>query len=145
MMATVEERYKRALEYVLMMDVKVYVNYPLCCASCAQYEIGYQKKIEDYVFFVNEQGNALEWKNGMPYHYEMQEATSWLEDEEEDLPLVKYSYPATAVYFHHDGEHAARILTQALRDHGFRVEWDGTMDNSVTLHIDEWDRALGTL
>lgn len=143
-MVTVEERYKRALEETLMMDVKVFQNYPTCCASCAFYELGYQKKVKDYAFFVNEQGNALEWNNGMPYHYEMEAASSWLDDEDdEDLPLVKYSYPATAVYFHHDGEHVASILTRKLREQGFRVEWDGTEDKSVVLHFDEWNRVVG--
>lgn len=137
MIVTVEERYNRALEETIIMDVKVFQNYPSCCGSCAHYELGYQKKVKDYAFFVNEQGNALEWTRGMPYHYEMQEASSWLEDEVGILPL-KHSYPATTIYFHHDGVDAASILTRKLREQGFRVEWDGTEDNSVTLHIDEW-------
>lgn len=142
-MSTVEERYRRALDNAIGAGVAVFENYPECCGSCAHYSLGYIKKVNDYAFFVNEQGNALEWKNGMPYHFEMQEAYSFEDEDEEDPALEKYSYPATTIYFHHDGGRAPAVLQRTLTAEGFRVEWNGSMDMSVVLHIDEWTKVIG--
>jgi len=116
---SLEDRYKAAMTEVrLNSDVQVFDNYPTCCGSCASYELEQEHPDADYVYFINEQGNGLMFKEGKPYHFE-------------DPDYQRPDRYAERVWFNHSTLHAATILRDALVKFGIEVDWNGTEGMSV--------------
>jgi hypothetical protein len=121
---TLEDRYKAALTDVrLNSDVLVFDNYPMCCGSCAGSEIESKHPDGHYVYFMNEQGRGITWKDGQPWNFE---------DSEDTRPWK----PAKKVYFNHSDLHSAQVLTDAFKKFGLPVEWDGSSGRTVILNFD---------
>lgn len=133
--ATIEDRYNAALTDVrLNSDVLVFDNFPACCGSCAGYEIEQEHPDAAYVYFMNQQGRGLTFKDGKPYNYETDYVGA--DDEDEEDEEVTITTPATKVWFSHSNVHAAQVLADALRKFGLTVEWDGTEFKTVILSFE---------
>lgn len=118
---SIEDRFRSALTEVrLNSDVLVFDNYPSCCGSCAGYEIEQEHPDADYVYFFNQQGRGLTFKDGKPYNFE-------------DPEDIRPERPATAVYFSHSTLKAAGVLRDALAKFGLTVDWNGTEGQCVIL------------
>lgn len=129
---TLEDRYKAALtDLRLHSDILVFDNYPTCCGSCAGYEIEQEHPDANYVFFIDQQGHGLTWKDGKPFNYEKFSSD---EDDEDEITDVT---PARKVYFNHSNLHAAKILRDTLAKFGLPVEWDGTDMRCVVLNFED--------
>lgn len=133
---SIEDRYKAAITDVrLNSDVLVFDNFPTCCGSCAGYEIEQTHADAPYVYFINQQGRGLTWKDGKPYNYEMDYVPGeGYDDDDEEITVTT---PATKVWFSHSNLHAATVLRDALVKFGLTVEWDGTDMKCVTLDFTE--------
>jgi hypothetical protein len=121
MTVSIQDRYIAALTDVrLNSDVLVFDNYPACCGSCAGSEI--EQKLPDahYVYFMNEQGRGVTFKDGNPWNFE---------SADDQRPYR----PAQHIYFNHSDLHAATVLRDALEKFGLPVKWDGTDGRCVEL------------
>jgi len=134
--ATLEDRYNAALTDVrLTSDVLVFDNFPSCCGSCAGYEIEQKHPDAAYVYFIDQQGRGLTWKDGKPYNYETDyDGGDDLTDEEQDEEIT-VTTPASKVWFSHSNVHAASVLSAAFVKYGLSVEWDGTEFKTVILDL----------
>ena len=121
MTVSIQDRYIAALTDVrLNSDVLVFDNYPACCNSCAAYELEQAHPEKHYVYFMNEQGRGLTFKDGEPWNYESADDTD------------PYR-PAQHVWFNHSDTYAATVLRDALEKFGLPVKWDGTDGRCVEL------------
>lgn len=141
-MSTTEERFQGAVVAARECGVHLKLNVMTCCRSCVMPE-DLDLSDEDFenepnAFHFGGQGNELVWCDGNPFFRDEQYDDA-KDDEDDDRSFVKArdARPAEVVYFYHRGPGltAAQILTEIFRGEGFMVDWDGTEDNAVQVHV----------
>lgn len=137
-------RFEAAVNGVRAHGVHLAVNVMQCCRSCITFsDLGLSseeaRESEPHAFTFAGQGNELLWQNGMPFYLEEVYET---DDEEEDFfgPRSRQrnlDRPATTLFVYHSGPDltAAQTVTEVFRGEGFDVDWDGTADTAVIVHL----------
>lgn len=137
-------RFEAAVNGVQARGVHLKINVMQCCRSCITFtDLGLPsqeaRENEPYAFTFAGQGNELLWQKGVPFYLE--EAYE-IDDEEEDFfgPRSRernIDRPATTLYIYHGGPGltAAQTVTEVFRGEGFEVDWDGTEDRAVIVHL----------
>lgn len=145
-MSSTETRFNAAVAAVQAQGVHLKLNVMECCRGC----IGHEKlelpsrealDTTPYAYQYGGQGSELVWRNGQPFYLD----EPW-DDEDEDEEDGFYASRrhqkrdercAHTVYFNHGGPDlvAAQALVEIFRGGGFTVDWDGTKNQCVIVHL----------
>lgn len=125
------EKYQKAQIAAQVAGAIVIENVMACCRGCVDIEIPEGKP---HAWSFAGQGCELVWESGRPMFAPEDEE----EDEDDDEgggyswsdSRASQSMPAEGVYWYH-GAGGGALISQAFKDAGFDVEWDGTDMNAV--------------
>lgn len=112
-MTTQKERFNKAIRDVRKQGVKVKQNVNMCCRSCIGLEdLGIPNWDVPYTYTYGGQGSGYKWIDDKPVHTQERKGE-----------------PVKVLYFNHGGEDDAGLaIACAMRDQGFKTEWDGSDD-----------------
>lgn len=140
-MSTTEERFQAAVTAVQAQGVHLTLNVMTCCNGCTgATDVGLTDETLDttpHAWHFGGQGAELVWDNGKPRFMNEMPEDDDEDDERESFGRRNYTRPADVLWFNHGGPDlkAAQTLTEAFRGQGFTVEWNGTDDECVQVHV----------
>lgn len=152
-----QARFMTAVDAINQAGVRFVFNVDTDCRCCVvESDLGIESKDVPYAWTHGGPVDEVHWdESGDPYTLELEpececdNGEEW-DEEIEESSYYEYtcdlcsghwrpdSYPASSLYVNHGPDLSVpTLVTQVFRDHGFQVEWDGSLTSCVEVHFAE--------
>lgn len=133
--STKQFRWAQAIADAQLAGLQVVENVESCCGGCVTAgELGIDDS-KPYAWTPGYQEQGYLWADpNSPVHFDDDSETDDDDDDAAYSDEITYLSPVKEVYFHHNNGGAVMVVT-AFTDNGFRVAWDGSDSDCVTVYM----------